>query len=71
MDSWFDDQSVDSKMESESIFHNGDVDSGNDGVDSSDNNGSDSDGGSQFHDSSSVSDDDSVVNLLVHDNLQV
>ena len=58
-------------MESKSEFHDGNVDSGNNSDNSSDNSGSDSDGGSQFGDSSLESDDNSLVDLLVNDNLQV
>lgn len=58
-------------MESESKLHDGDVDSGNNSDDSCDNSGSDSDGGSQFGDSSLVSDDNSLVDLLFNDNRQV
>lgn len=58
-------------MESESILHDGDVDSGNNSDDSCDNSGSDSDGGYQFGDSSLVSDDNSLVDLLFNDNTQM
>jgi len=58
-------------VESESILHDGDVDSGDNSDDSCDNSGSDSDGGYQFGDSSLVSDDNSLVDLLFNDNTQM